>query len=155
LPQFESDVRNTVLSGLHVVLDLSRMTYIGADALGSFLHVTSHAGRWKRELWLAGLHPNLDRVIHAAQLRPSFRTASTVAEALRRIEPDFTPVPLLAGNTTFFHIRGKLVPVSTHEMPELYRQVQIVMQRASVDPLPIAGSDEPENGSLTRALLPG
>jgi N-acetylglucosaminyldiphosphoundecaprenol N-acetyl-beta-D-mannosaminyltransferase len=155
LPQFESDVRSTVLSGLHVVLDLSRMTYIGADALGSFIHVMNHAFRWKRELWLAGLNPNLDRVIHAAQLRPSFRTASTVAEALRRIEPDFTPVPHFAGNTTFFHIRGQLVPVYTHDMPELYRQVQIVMQRVSVDRLPTAGSDDQDNGSFTQALLPG
>jgi N-acetylglucosaminyldiphosphoundecaprenol N-acetyl-beta-D-mannosaminyltransferase len=156
LPQFESEVRKTVLSGLHVVLDLSHTTYIGADALGSLIHVMNLARRWRRELWLAGLHPDLDRIIHAAKLRGSFRTASKVAEALRRIEPDLTPVPHSDGNSKFFNIRGQLVPVCTREMPELLRQVQIVMQETvTVDPLPVAASDSQEEASLTQALLPG
>jgi N-acetylglucosaminyldiphosphoundecaprenol N-acetyl-beta-D-mannosaminyltransferase len=155
LPEFESDVRSAVLSGLHVVLDLSQTTYIGADALGSLIDVVNLARRWRRELWLAGLHPNLDRIIHAAQLRPSFRMASKVAEALRRIEPDLMPVPHFGGDSTFFRIRGQLVPVYTHEMPELYRQVQMVMQqRVPIDPS--AGPlENQEKESFTRALLPG
>jgi anti-anti-sigma factor len=156
LPQFESDVRSALLSGLHVVLDLSHTTYIGADALGSLIHVMNLACRWRRELWLAGLHPNLNRVIHASQLRPSFRMAGKVAEALRRIEPDLIPVPHFDGDSTFFCIRGQFVPVYTHEMPELYRQVQMVMQqRVTVDPRPVAALGSHEEGSFTQALLPG
>lgn len=156
LAQFESEVRSTVLSGLHVVLDLSNTTYVGADALGSLIHVMNLACRWRRELWLSGLHPDLDRIIHAAQLRGSFRTARKVAEALRRIEPDLMPVPHLGGDNTFIRIRGQLVPVYAHEISELYRQVQMAMQqKVTVSPLPVAALDGPEQGSFTRALLPG
>jgi N-acetylglucosaminyldiphosphoundecaprenol N-acetyl-beta-D-mannosaminyltransferase len=156
LPQFEADVCGTVLSGLHVVLDLSQTTYIGADALGSLIHVMNLARRWRRDLWIAGSQPNLVRVFHAAQLRPSFRMASKVSEALRRIEPDLIPVPQLDEDSTFIRVRGQLIPVYTEEMPELYRQVQMVMQRrVTVDPLPVASSDSQEKGSFTRTLLPG
>jgi anti-anti-sigma factor len=142
LPQFEADVCGTVLSGLHVVLDLSQATYIGADALGSLIHVMNLARRWRRDLWIAGSQPNLVRVFHAAQLRPSFRMASKVSEALRRIEPDLIPVPQLDEDSTFIRVRGQLIPVYTQEMPELYRQVQMVMQRrVTVDPLRVASSD--------------
>jgi N-acetylglucosaminyldiphosphoundecaprenol N-acetyl-beta-D-mannosaminyltransferase len=156
LPQFEADVCGTVLSGLHVVLDLSQTTYIGADALGSLIHVMNLARRWRRDLWIAGSQPNLVRVFHAAQLRPSFRMASKVSEALRRIEPDLIPVPQLDEDSAFIRVRGQLIPVYTREMPELYRQVQMVMQRrVTVDPLPVASSDSQEKGSFTPRLLPG
>lgn len=88
LSRFESDVRSTVSSGSHVVLDMSQATYIGADGLGSLIYGTNVVRRWKRELWLAGLRPPLLRAIHAAQLKPTFRLAGNVAEALRRIEPE-------------------------------------------------------------------
>jgi N-acetylglucosaminyldiphosphoundecaprenol N-acetyl-beta-D-mannosaminyltransferase len=129
LIQIESDVRSAIHSGLHVVLDLSHTTYIGADGLGSLIRAMNLACRWRRELWLAGVCPGLDRVIHAAQRRPVFRMASKVAEALRRIEPDHIPGPNSEGDATLICIRGQFVPVYAHEMAELYRQVQMVMKR--------------------------
>jgi N-acetylglucosaminyldiphosphoundecaprenol N-acetyl-beta-D-mannosaminyltransferase len=156
LTQFESDVRSTILSGLHVVLDLSYTTYIGADGLGSLIRAMNLVCRGRRELWLAGVHPNLDRVIHAAQLRPAFRMASKVAEALRRIEPDLIPATHFDGDATLICIHGQFVPVYAHEMPELYRQVQMVMQRRiNVDSRPAAALDIQDKGSFTEALLPG
>jgi N-acetylglucosaminyldiphosphoundecaprenol N-acetyl-beta-D-mannosaminyltransferase len=141
LPQFDVEVSSAILSGLHVVLDLSQTTYIGADALGSLIHVMNLARRWWRDLWIAGTHPNLVRVFHAAQLRP-FRMASKVSEALRRIEADLIPVSQLDEDSTFIRVRGQLIPVCTQEMPELYRQVQMFMQtKVAVDTLPIASSD--------------
>ena len=82
--------------------------------------------------------------------------ASKVSEALRRIEPDLVPVPQLDEDSTFIRVRGQLIPVYTQEMPELYRQVQMVMQRrVTADPLPVASSDSQEKASFTRTLLPG
>jgi hypothetical protein len=121
------------------VLDLSQTTYIGADALASLIHVMNLASRWRRDVWIAGTHPNLVRVFHAAQLRPSFRVARKVSEALRRIEAD---LPQLDEDSTFIRVRGQLIPVCKQEIPELYRQVQMFMQtRVTVDTLPIASSD--------------
>jgi N-acetylglucosaminyldiphosphoundecaprenol N-acetyl-beta-D-mannosaminyltransferase len=156
LPQFESNVRSALVSGLHVVLDMSHTTYIGADALGSLIHVLNLACRWRRDIWLAGLHANLIRVIQAAQLRPSFRIASRVAEALRRIEPDLVAVPHFDGESTFFRIRGQLVPVYRHELPELCRQVGMVMQqRLTIDSLAIPPADVQERASFAGELLTG
>jgi len=156
LPQFDVEVSGAILSRLHVVLDLSQTTYVGADALGSLIHVINLARRWRRDLWVAGTHPNLVRVFRAAQLRPSFRVASKVSEALRRIEADLIPVPPLDEDSAFIQVRGQSIPVCTQEMPELYRQVQMFMQTTvTVDTLPIASSDSQQRGSSIRASLPG
>jgi N-acetylglucosaminyldiphosphoundecaprenol N-acetyl-beta-D-mannosaminyltransferase len=151
LIQLELTVQNTVLSGSHVVLDLSSTTYIGADALGSLIHVINLARRWRRELWLAGLSPNLARVLHAAQIRTSFRVAGKVAEALRRIDGDLVPIPQFAEDSAFFLIGGQFVPVYTQEMPELYRQVQELMEQQ----LTMAPVEAPAQRSSIPAMLPG
>jgi len=141
LPRFEADVRSTVLSGSHVVLDMSSTTYIGADALGSLIYLMNIARCWKRELWIAGLHPLLVRVIHAAKLKPSFRMAGKVAEALRRIEPERLPVPQLGEAWEFCRIGGQLIPIHAQEVHNAYRQVQLMMEHGvTVEPIPIMSS---------------
>jgi len=147
LPQFEADVRSTVLSGSHVVLDMSNTSYIGADALGSLIYVMNIARCWKRELWLAGLHPFLARVIRAAQLRPSFRTAPQVAEALRRIEPEL--IPSFGKGWEFCRIGGQLIPIPAQEMPEVYRQVrQLLKQRAAAGSVSIMSSSHDNDARM-------
>jgi N-acetylglucosaminyldiphosphoundecaprenol N-acetyl-beta-D-mannosaminyltransferase len=140
--QFDGEISGAIQSGLHIVLDLSQTTYVGADALGSLIHVMNLACRWRRDLWIVGTQPNLVRVFRATQLRPSFRVAGKVSEALRRIEADLIPVPPLDEDSTFIRVRGQFIPVCTQEMPELYRQVQTFMETTvTVDTLPIASSD--------------
>jgi len=89
--QFEAEVHNQIQGGSHVVLDMSSAVCLGADALGSLIHLLSFARAWKREVWLIGLSPFLRRVVRAAHLGSSFRMAPHVAEALRRIEPESAP----------------------------------------------------------------
>ena len=93
LPRFEGEAHSAIVSGSHVVLDMSATAYIGADAMGALIRLLSAARHWKRELWLTGLHPLVRWVVRAARLDRSIRTASRVAEALRRIEPELAPVP--------------------------------------------------------------
>ncbi len=125
LSRFESDVRSAVLSGSHVVLDMSNTAYIGADALASLIYIMNMARRWKRELWLAGLDRLLIKVVEASRLRLFFRMASKVAEALRRIQPELIPVPQFGEDRAFRQIGGKLIPIHTQEVPDVYRQVPI------------------------------
>ena len=87
LSSLEADVRTAIFSGSHIVIDLSQTAYLGADALGSLIHLVEISRRWKRELWLTGLRPFLKRVIYAARLRSQFRVAPRICDALRRIEP--------------------------------------------------------------------
>jgi hypothetical protein len=55
--------------------------------------------------------------------------AHNVAEALRRIEPELISVPQFEQSPALFWIRGQLVPVDTEQMPEIYHQIQLLMQQ--------------------------
>jgi N-acetylglucosaminyldiphosphoundecaprenol N-acetyl-beta-D-mannosaminyltransferase len=135
LERFEAEGRHAIRSGSHVVLDMSKTVYIGADALGTLMDMLKVARHWKRDFWLAGLHPVLHRVIRAAQLGPSFRIAPKVAEALRRIEPEPSPVTLTGKDWGVCRIGGVLIPIHFQEVPDVYRQVQqLLNQRVTVEP---------------------
>jgi N-acetylglucosaminyldiphosphoundecaprenol N-acetyl-beta-D-mannosaminyltransferase len=135
LPGFESDVRDAVLAGSHVVLDMSNTAYIGADALASLIYVMNVARCWKRELWVAGLDRLLVRVVGASRLRLFFRMAPKVAEALRRIQPEMVPVPQYGEDWAYFRIGGQLIPIHALEVPAVYRQVQQMLGRGfTVEP---------------------
>jgi anti-anti-sigma factor len=133
LPKFESDIRSAVLSGSHVVLDMSNTAYIGADALASLIYVMNVARSWKRELWLAGLDRILVKVVGASRLRLFFRMAPKVAEALRRIQPELTPqpvaIPQFGEDWAFCRIGGQLIPIHVEEVPDVYRQMQELLGR--------------------------
>jgi N-acetylglucosaminyldiphosphoundecaprenol N-acetyl-beta-D-mannosaminyltransferase len=154
LSRFETDARSAIVSGSHLVLDMSATAYIGADALGSLIHLLSTARRRKRELWIAGLHPLLRWVVRAARLDHSIRTAPRVADALRRIEPELVPVTQLGRDFAFCRIGGQLVPIHAQEMPDVYRQVHIMLkQRAMIDPISITSSESQEKDRLIRELI--
>jgi N-acetylglucosaminyldiphosphoundecaprenol N-acetyl-beta-D-mannosaminyltransferase len=143
ISRFETDVRSAVVSGFHIVLDLSKTTSIGADALGTLIHLSIAARRWNRELWLAGLHPLLVRVVRTARLDHSLRMAAHVAEALRRMEPDPAVVPQLGQDCAYFRIGGQLVPIQAHEVPDVYRQVRLMLeQKAMIDPKSAENQDK-------------
>jgi N-acetylglucosaminyldiphosphoundecaprenol N-acetyl-beta-D-mannosaminyltransferase len=129
LARLETEVRSAILSGRHVVLDLSQTAYLGPDALGSLIHLVATARRWKRELWLTGLRPFLKRVIYATRLRSQFRIAPKTADALRRMEP--APPPLtekMEPAWAFCRIGDQVIPVRPHEVHDLFLQVQTLVK---------------------------
>jgi N-acetylglucosaminyldiphosphoundecaprenol N-acetyl-beta-D-mannosaminyltransferase len=155
LAQFEKDVCGAIVSGYHIVLDMSETAYIGADALGTLIRLLTTARRWKRELWIAGLDPLLCRVVRASRLGRFFRMAPRVAEALRRIEPEQAPVSAFGKDWAFCRIGGQLVPIHAHEMPDVYRQVEhMLKQRVTIEPISIMSSDGSDMDRPIRELIP-
>ncbi len=155
LPRFESDVRSAVLSGSHVVLDMSNTTYIGADALASLIYVMNAARCWKRELWLAGMDRLLVKVVGASRLRLFFRMAPKVAEALRRIQPELIPVPQYGEDWAFCQIGGKLIPIHVQEVPDVYRQVRQLLGRELTAELNAGMAvNSQKSGGVMRELIP-
>jgi anti-anti-sigma regulatory factor len=155
LSGFETDVCGAIASGSHIVLDMSSTACIGVDGLGTLIRLLTAARRWKRELWLAGLHPFLLRVVRGARLGRSFRMAPSVAEALRRIEPELPPAPQLGSDWEFCRIGGQLVPIHAHEIPDVYRQVQhMLKQRVIIEPISIGSSESQDKDRLVRELIP-
>ncbi|MGD0097322.1 MAG: WecB/TagA/CpsF family glycosyltransferase [Terracidiphilus sp.] len=155
LPQFESDVRDAVQAGSHVVLDMSNTAYIGADALASLIHVMNIARCWKRELWLAGLDRLLAQVVGASRLRLFFRMAPKVAEALRRIQPETVPVSQYGEGWAYCRIGGQLIPIHAQEIPAVYRQVQQLLNRSlAVEPVAGVSQSGREIDGLMRELAP-
>lgn len=150
LRQFEADVCSAVSACSHVVLDLSKARYIGADALGSLIYLKKIAKRWNREMWLAGLGRIPVWIMRSARLGAAFRTAERVPEALRRIEP--APVMQKGSDWSFCRIGGQLIPIHAEEVPEVYRQVhEMLTQRLAYEPFPQAsyGSSEAQLNDWT------
>jgi len=155
LPQFESDVRDAVLAGSHVVLDMSKTAYIGADALASLIFVMNVARCWKRELWLVGLDRLLVRVVDASRLRLFFRMAPKVAEALRRIQPQMVPVQQYGEDWAFCRIGRQLIPIHAQEVPAVYRQVQQLLSRGfAIEPMVVMSQSGREMDGMMRELAP-
>jgi N-acetylglucosaminyldiphosphoundecaprenol N-acetyl-beta-D-mannosaminyltransferase len=154
LPRFETDARSAILSGSHVVLDMSATAYIGPDALGALIRLLSTARRWKRELWLTGLHPQLRLVVRAGRLDRSIRTATRVAEALRRIEPELVPIPQFGNDFALCRIGGQLVPIHAQEMADVFRQVHLMLkQTVTIDPASIISPESQEKDRQIRKLI--
>jgi anti-anti-sigma regulatory factor len=155
LSRFESDVHRAVLAGFHVVLDMSKTAYIGADALASLIFVMNVARSWKRELWLAGLDRFLVHVVGASQLRLFFRMAPKVAEALRRIQPEMVPVPQFGNDWAYCRIGGQLIPIHVQEIPAVFRQVQQLLdRRIAVPPIAIKLKSSLDMESLIPEQVP-
>jgi N-acetylglucosaminyldiphosphoundecaprenol N-acetyl-beta-D-mannosaminyltransferase len=142
LREFEHDVSSAVNACSHVVLDFSRTSFIGADALGSLIYLKKVAKRWNREMWLAGMGRIPIWVMRSARLGGAFRTAERVPEALRRIEP--APVMKSGSDWSFCKIGGQLIPIHAEEVPEVYRQVhEMLTQRVTYEPFPSASNETP------------
>jgi N-acetylglucosaminyldiphosphoundecaprenol N-acetyl-beta-D-mannosaminyltransferase len=156
LPKFEEEARDAVLSRFHLVLDLSKTNYIGPDALGSLIHLSSIARCWKRELWLTELRPCLQRVLRATQLATSFRIAPKVTDALRRIQPDAEP-SFLRGDKdwTFCRIGGQVIPIHTEEVEDVYRQVQFLAEQGFInEPRALSAPDGQSSEARRGDLIP-
>jgi N-acetylglucosaminyldiphosphoundecaprenol N-acetyl-beta-D-mannosaminyltransferase len=131
---FEREGRQAVGAGHHLVLDLASTTYLGADALGAFIHLGSVARRHNRELWLTGLRPFLSRLIHATQLEASFRIAPKVADALRRMAPAQTQLCIEAGsNWAVCRIGGRFIQLDREEAEGICRQILELIEQHAFD----------------------
>lgn len=155
LPRFETDVRSAVLAGSHVVLDMSKTAYIGADALASLITVMNVARRGKRELWLAGMDRLLVHILGASRLRLSFRRAPKVAEALRRIQPEMAPVQQFGEDWAFCNIGGQMIPIHVQEVPAVYRQVEQLLTRGfEVEPVSVLAKSGRDIDGLMQGMAP-
>jgi len=112
------------------------------------------ARSWKRELWLAGLDRLLVHVVGASRLRLFFRMAPKVAEALRRIQPESLPAPQFGKDWAFCRIGGKLIPIHVQEVPDVYRQVQLLSRRLTHEPIPVLPPKGREAEALIEELVP-
>jgi N-acetylglucosaminyldiphosphoundecaprenol N-acetyl-beta-D-mannosaminyltransferase len=136
LAHLDFEVRNTVQSRSHVVLDLSKAGYIGPDGLGTLIRLANLVHSWKRELWLTGVKRQLRWVLDTTQVGSNIRFAPKATDALRRIEPEFQQFPRYEGDWAYFHVGGRLVPIHTLDVPIVYKQMEeLIALRMPAEPL--------------------
>ena len=82
--EFQSIANTTVAGGLNLVLNLSQTTYLGPDALGALIQVSSTMRRSHLQLWLAEMPPHLLRILQSAHLNTHFMCTPSVDDALYR-----------------------------------------------------------------------
>jgi anti-anti-sigma factor len=107
----ECAVSKAVMSGSHAALDMTDTRYVGADALGTLILLAQRARHFRRDLWIIGLRPAVQRMILATRLQSDFLFSPTLSDALRRIELRASiPVAKEAGD-------GDLIPRSEGMIP--------------------------------------
>jgi N-acetylglucosaminyldiphosphoundecaprenol N-acetyl-beta-D-mannosaminyltransferase len=84
--EFQSLTRATVANGMNMVMNLAQTTYLGTDALGSMIQISSALRQSNRELWLAEMRPHLLRMLQSAHLNMYFMTTTSVDDAIHRAE---------------------------------------------------------------------
>ena len=84
--RFEEESLAALSSGSHVVLDLSRSSFVGPDALALVIRMSDRAKLMKRELWLTSLKPVALRAVRSMRPGSALRTAPGISEAMRRME---------------------------------------------------------------------
>lgn len=84
--EFQSLASAAIANGMNMVMNLAETTYIGTDALGSMIQISSALRQSKRELWLAEMRPHLRRMLQSAHLNMYFMTTTSVDDAIHRAE---------------------------------------------------------------------
>jgi N-acetylglucosaminyldiphosphoundecaprenol N-acetyl-beta-D-mannosaminyltransferase len=84
LDEFNACSRDACGEGMNIVVDFSRVGYIGPELLGSLIALESRMRRRNEQLWLAELPSHLWRVLRTGQLHNYFLTTTMVRDALYR-----------------------------------------------------------------------
>jgi N-acetylglucosaminyldiphosphoundecaprenol N-acetyl-beta-D-mannosaminyltransferase len=84
LDDFKAYSRDACAEGMNIVLDMSRTAYLGAESLGSLIHLESQMRQRREQLWLAGIPAHLGRILRTGQLQNYFMTTTMVSDALYR-----------------------------------------------------------------------
>ncbi len=113
---FAEETLRAFAGGNHVVLDLSQSSYVGPDALGMLIRVMGRARAMRRELWLTGLRPLVERVIRAGRFGSSLHIATGIPEAMRRIEPTAAWIPAPVAGSRLLAFRTQPVQDSFRHM---------------------------------------
>jgi N-acetylglucosaminyldiphosphoundecaprenol N-acetyl-beta-D-mannosaminyltransferase len=98
LTEFDICSLDACKRGMNIVLDMSRIGYLGPESLGSLIRLGGLMRRRREQLWLAELPAHLSRVLRYGQLHKYFMTTTMVSDALyrtakaeRRLLATFTP----------------------------------------------------------------
>jgi len=117
LEEFNVCSRTAYSEGMNIVLDMSRIGYLGPESLGSLISLESQMRRRREQLWLAELPAHLWRVLRTGQLHNYFMTTTMVSDALyrtakaeQRLLASFTP-PLgsFLPETAYVDVRMELL----------------------------------------------
>jgi N-acetylglucosaminyldiphosphoundecaprenol N-acetyl-beta-D-mannosaminyltransferase len=83
LQEFVTIADCALQTGMNIVLNMSRATFIGIDTLGELIRLRSRLSP-SQNLWLAGLRRSHLRVLRGAKLEAHFMTVSSVHDAVNR-----------------------------------------------------------------------
>jgi N-acetylglucosaminyldiphosphoundecaprenol N-acetyl-beta-D-mannosaminyltransferase len=84
LAQLESAASQATARGGPLVIDLTGVSYLGADGLRTLTGLLRNAANKGGQLWLAGAGPALTRTLKAARCENLFRATPSVFDAVRQ-----------------------------------------------------------------------
>src|SRR5580698_3683698 len=134
LTEFDKQARNARDAGMHIVLNMAESAYFGPNSLGSLVQVMTTMQKLKLQLWLAEMRPHLSRLLRSARLDSYFRTTSSVADALYRI--DKTEQHVLVPTPSLQKVRHRAsspVQVRVEMMQDICQRMAAVNQGPELD----------------------
>jgi N-acetylglucosaminyldiphosphoundecaprenol N-acetyl-beta-D-mannosaminyltransferase len=139
--EFHSLARPAIASGMSIVLNLAQTTYLGADALGSLIQVSSSMRMAHQQLWLAEMRPHLLRTLQSAHLNGHFMSTTSVDDALCRTAR--------AEERALARQTSKQNPnrISSHNVQVRFELLEDICQKIAITPLmrtvPASGERSP------------
>jgi N-acetylglucosaminyldiphosphoundecaprenol N-acetyl-beta-D-mannosaminyltransferase len=134
LTQFDELMRRIGEEQRHVILDMSRIAYLGPDTLGSLVHRVLRSKRQGQQFWLADLPAHVRRVLRTARLEHCFATTPTVADAIYRLEKAerILPLELMAARSLSREARNG-ASVQVEFLQDLCKRIGSVEKDAELD----------------------
>jgi anti-anti-sigma factor len=134
LTQFDLLMRRIGEERRHVILDLSRIAYLGPDTLGSLIHRMHRCKRQGQQFWLADIPLHVRRILRTARLDHCFATTPTVADAIYRIEKAerLLPTELMAARSLSREARNH-VNVQVEFLQDLCKRLETVQREAEFE----------------------
>jgi anti-anti-sigma factor len=134
LSQFDLLMRRIGEQERHVVLDMSRVAYLGPDTLGSLVHRMQRSKRQGQQFWLADLPAHVRRVLRTAHLEHCFAITPTVADAIYRLEKAerLLPMELMAARSMSREARSS-VNVQVEFLQDLCKRIGSVEETAELN----------------------
>jgi N-acetylglucosaminyldiphosphoundecaprenol N-acetyl-beta-D-mannosaminyltransferase len=107
-----------------LVLDVSNVSYLGADGLRTLGRLFREAANRGTQLWLAGARPALERMLKASRCEGLVRAVPSVFAAIRQASGGRLQMSLELGNGwAVCRMRGEIPPGARRTLDGICRQV--------------------------------
>lgn len=132
--RFEENLRDALIAGRHIVVDMAECSHVGPEALGSLAQLAPSMKRLKQQLWIAQMRPHVVRLMQTSRLEGHFMVTSSLSDALYRIaKADHRAFRPLLAPQRFARVGKKAVQVRVELLLDICNTMKAVNEEVQPD----------------------